>query len=356
MNEADIIALTVVIFLIIGGIVAFFVFKTRVSSTQDQDPLPPAQDQDQDPLPPAQDQDQDQDQNQGSLFPTQTQNQNQYLLSPNPKLREVQLVAVIQRLQLKNASLEALLPQLDELKKTNIVLVEQLQEYKAKNADVELLLKQKHELEEHLKFITTTAVTQTQEQDYLIAQKKQEMQEVAAQYAALCEQLAGAQATNRAVLKAKDLENEGTWEIKVAAPKEKLRELLEEVAVHYPEIASDMLKLEWQKCWMPVLQDIRRRGELDQVSGIYRLVLKEDQRVCYVGQATDLGERWMTHCKKMIGAEKKGNEKLYEYTPDQFEWTVLEKNVPVAMLDGKERYWIDFYKAAEIGLNSKRGV
>lgn len=42
--------------------------------------------------------------------------------------------------------------------------------------------------------------------------------------------------------------------------------------------------------------------------------------------------------------------------PDQFEWTVLEKNVPVAMLNGKERYWIDFYKAAEIGLNSKRGV
>ena len=345
MNEADIIALTVVIFLIIGGIVAFFVFKTGVLSTrdQDQDSLPPTQDQDQDSLFPTQDQDRDQD-------------QNQVLLSPTPKQRERLLVEAIHKLQLKNASLEALLPQLDELKKANIVLVEQLQEYKAKNADVELLLKQKHELEEHLKFITSTAVTQTQEQDYLIAQKKQEMQEIAAQYAALCEQLAGAQATNRAVLKAKDLENEGTWEIKVAAPKEKLRELLEEVAAHYPEIASDILKLEWQKCWMPALQDIRKQGELDQVSGIYRLVLKEDQRVCYVGQATDLGERWMTHCKKMIGAEKKGNEKLYEYMPDQFEWTVLEKNVPVAMLNGKERYWIDFYKAAEIGLNSKRGV
>ena len=309
MNEADIIALTVVIFLIIGGIVAFFVFKTGVLSTrdQDQDSLPPTQDQDQDSLFPTQDQDQDQD----SLFPTQDQdrdrdqNQNQVLLSPTPKQRERLLVEAIHKLQLKNASLEALLPQLDELKKANIVLVEQLQEYKAKNADVELLLKQKHELEEHLKFITSTAVTQTQEQDYLIAQKKQEMQEIAAQYAALCEQLAGAQATNRAVLKAKDLENEGTWEIKVAAPKEKLRELLEEVAAHYPEIASDILKLEWQKCWMPALQDIRKQGELDQVSGIYRLVLKEDQRVCYVGQATDLGERWMTHCKKMIGAEKK---------------------------------------------------
>jgi myosin heavy subunit len=242
----------------------------------------------------------------------------------------------------------------DKLAHENQTLMAQLQEHKEKSADVELLLQQKQELEEHLKKITSTAVTQTQEQDHLIAQKEQELQEIAARYADLCEKLAGAQATNRAMLKAQDLENEGAWEIKIPVPREKLRKLLEEVAANYPEIASQISKLEWQECWMPVLQDIRKRGELDKVSGIYRLVLKEDPRICYIGQAKDLGERWMTHCKKMVGAENTGKEKLYEYRPDQFEWTVLERDVPVAMLDGKERYWIDFYKAAEIGLNSKR--
>lgn len=53
-------------------------------------------------------------------------------------------------------------------------------------------------------------------------------------------------------------------------------------------------------------------------SGIYRLVLKNDENVCYVGQAINIKDRWYQHIKKMIGVDVKGNEKLYNYRPEDF--------------------------------------
>lgn len=62
------------------------------------------------------------------------------------------------------------------------------------------------------------------------------------------------------------------------------------------------------------------------VRGIYRLVLKSDENISYVGQATNIGSRWREHIKKMVGADSKGSEKLYQYRPEDFYWTVVERN------------------------------
>ena len=53
------------------------------------------------------------------------------------------------------------------------------------------------------------------------------------------------------------------------------------------------------------------------VRGIYRLVSRADSRVCYIGQAVNIKERWYQHVKKMIGVTGRGNEKLYEYRPNE---------------------------------------
>ena len=61
----------------------------------------------------------------------------------------------------------------------------------------------------------------------------------------------------------------------------------------------------------------------------------------------------------MVGAEPKGNEKLYadedKYRPDKFYWVVLEEidgNDKVRMNE-REEYWIEFFKCREIGLNKR---
>lgn len=56
----------------------------------------------------------------------------------------------------------------------------------------------------------------------------------------------------------------------------------------------------------------------------------------------------------MLGVEAKGTERLYEYGPDDFEWSVVE--FKEGNLDSDEKYWIDYYKCREIGLNKKGQV
>lgn len=53
----------------------------------------------------------------------------------------------------------------------------------------------------------------------------------------------------------------------------------------------------------------------------------------------------------MIGADSKGNERVYDYRPDEFYWTVLEEECND--LNGAERYWIEYYCCREKGLNRK---
>lgn len=129
----------------------------------------------------------------------------------------------------------------------------------------------------------------------------------------------------------------------------KLISTLAEISELYPELTKDLATIEWKKIWLPKFQDICNSNGLNGVRGIYRLILKSDNSVCYVGQAVNIKERWYEHVKKMIGADTKGNEKLYKYRPEDFYWTVLETGT--IDLNKAERYWIEFYCCKEIGLN-----
>lgn len=60
----------------------------------------------------------------------------------------------------------------------------------------------------------------------------------------------------------------------------------------------------------------------------------------YVGQAVDIGDRWLQHGKKFkgVGVDARGGEKIYEVErPDDVRWEVMEV-VEKEKLDEREKW------------------
>ena len=129
---------------------------------------------------------------------------------------------------------------------------------------------------------------------------------------------------------------------------------MDELANVYNEFSSDFNSIEWKRVWLPKIQDLCNREGLDGMTGIYKIAVKGNETCCYIGQAVNVKERWYQHIKKMIGVDSKGSEKLYEYTPDQLLWSVVEVVEDRKELDDKEHYWIEFFGCKEFGLNKKK--
>ncbi len=143
-------------------------------------------------------------------------------------------------------------------------------------------------------------------------------------------------------------DNDVWWTPELDSREGKLLTLIREIEDLYPDLRVDLAGIEWKRIWLPKMQDSCR--ELDGVKGIYRLVLKSDETVGYVGQAVNIKDRWYQHVKKMIGAMVKGNESLYKYDrPDLFYWTVVQQGDDID-LNQSEKYWIEYFG---MGLNRK---
>lgn len=144
------------------------------------------------------------------------------------------------------------------------------------------------------------------------------------------------------------------WELTPGKNKhliELIHELVDTYGGSYPILQKELLKVEWSIVWLPQLQQLCVRENLDR-SGIYKLTSKANDKIVYIGQAVSIKDRWYTHCKKMLGVEAKGTERLYDFRPDELTWEVVEfKN---GNLDDDEKYWIDYFKCREVGLNKKR--
>jgi len=93
-------------------------------------------------------------------------------------------------------------------------------------------------------------------------------------------------------------------------------------------------------------------------SGIYKITNIKTKE-CYIGQAVDLASRWKDHAKAGLGIDTPAGNKLYkamqEYGIWNFSWEVLEE-VPSALLNEKEKYYIDLYDSKNFGYNSNKGV
>lgn len=125
--------------------------------------------------------------------------------------------------------------------------------------------------------------------------------------------------------------------------------------LHNKDVIS---KLIWTHYYQKPLQDLRKRLDADSKTGIYKITSIRDGR-CYIGQARSIGTRWTEHFKAAIeGTLNARTSKFYRALgtegPENFTYEVLEECAP-ANLSERERYWIDFYNAKELGYNSTIG-
>ncbi len=90
-------------------------------------------------------------------------------------------------------------------------------------------------------------------------------------------------------------------------------------------------------------------------TGIYKITNIENQK-CYVGQAVNLGDRWKQHIKKGLGADPPTRNKLYPAMkmvgPENFTFEVIER-CDRSLLDSREDYWQEYFKAKEFGYSIK---
>ena len=90
-------------------------------------------------------------------------------------------------------------------------------------------------------------------------------------------------------------------------------------------------------------------------TGIYKITNLENQ-MCYVGQAVNIAERWRQHIKRGIGAEAPTRNKLYpamlSIGAHNFTFEIIEE-CDRNLLNEREDYWQDYFKAKEFGYSIK---
>lgn len=114
----------------------------------------------------------------------------------------------------------------------------------------------------------------------------------------------------------------------------------------------------WQTYYQPIA---KKKFPLilgtEKVCGIYKITNMDNQKV-YIGQAVDMRERWLQHCKKGLGIDTPQNNKLYaamlQDGLENFTFELLESCEP-SELNEKEKYYINLYNACEYGYNLTSG-
>ena len=123
-------------------------------------------------------------------------------------------------------------------------------------------------------------------------------------------------------------------------------------AVAQSAVAKVIWKVYYEK---PYTDLIGRVCGSNAITGIYKITCIEN-KMCYVGQAVNIADRWKQHIKRAVGAEERTNNKLYpamdKIGPWNFTFEVIEE-CPRELLNEREDYWQDFYGAKEYGYSIK---
>ena len=131
----------------------------------------------------------------------------------------------------------------------------------------------------------------------------------------------------------------------------KIKNIMDDL--NFPEILG---KLMWKVYYEKPYTDLcGRLFNKSNICGIYKIT-NINNKMCYVGQAVNVQERWRQHIKRAIGAETPTNNKLYpamlKYGVENFTFELIEETTR-DKLNEREDYWQDFYKAKEYGYSIK---
>ena len=96
----------------------------------------------------------------------------------------------------------------------------------------------------------------------------------------------------------------------------------------------------------------------EEKSGIYKITNKTN-KLCYIGQAKKIRERWREHMKCGLGIDTPASNKLYQAMykegVDNFTFEMLEE-CAAADLNEKEAFYINLYNSYDYGYNSNKGI
>ena len=124
----------------------------------------------------------------------------------------------------------------------------------------------------------------------------------------------------------------------------------------YLRAAEPLNKVIWKVYYEKPCNDmIGRVLGTTKKTGIYKITSLIDGK-CYVGQSTDVAERWKQHIKRGIGADTPTRNKLYPVMlttgVENFTFELLEE-CTTSELNDKEDYWQKVYHAIDFGYSIK---
>ena len=101
----------------------------------------------------------------------------------------------------------------------------------------------------------------------------------------------------------------------------------------------------------------RVAGSKAECAGVYKIT-HIDSGMIYIGQTTNIKDRWRKHLKCGLGIETPSTNSFYQgmmkYGVWNFTWEIIEF-CSKDKLNEVEKYWIDFYQTNIWGWNSKGG-
>lgn len=101
----------------------------------------------------------------------------------------------------------------------------------------------------------------------------------------------------------------------------------------------------------------RVAGAKAECAGVYKIT-HIDSGMIYIGQTTNIKDRWRKHLKCGLGIETPSTNSFYQgmikYGVWNFTWEIIEF-CSKDKLNEVEKYWIDFYQTNIWGWNSKGG-
>ena len=186
-----------------------------------------------------------------------------------------------------------------------------------------------------------------------IQEKKEELQRVDNNLADLLDKFAAAVEANKRIQEEKDAESFYCLQLS----EEDLQEILvlrdaTKLIRNQEPINKVIWKVYYEKAYTDLIGRVVGKG---QKTGIYKITNLTTQ-MCYVGQAVDIANRWKQHIKRGIGAEAPTKNKLYPAMincgVENFKFEIIQE-CPANLLNEREKYWQDVFKAKEFGYSIK---
>ena len=133
------------------------------------------------------------------------------------------------------------------------------------------------------------------------------------------------------------------------------RQILE-LSNSFPKITKTLKEVVFKFYYYSyITQMIKRVTNGRRITGIYKITEIETGK-CYIGQSVDIGNRWMTHCKRVFGLEVETSNALYPALRrigiENVTFEIIQE-CEQSELNKLEKYWQNVLQAKTFGYSIK---